>query len=344
MSQHDPWEIVSCLKPRRIVTALGAVLVGGLLLSCTSYQGKAQDVTFVSHDGVELAGTLVLPKGVVGHPPVAVILHGAEAATRSQAYRMHANVLLARGWAVLLYDKRGAGESGGDHDEATYADLIEDALAAIAWLRRQSHIDTTRMGLIGTSESVWLTPEIAERAGGLEFVFNKSGSSLSWRETNAWEIYNELRAEGVDSELAWAQVDVFRALWAHHVSPTPTSGARVEALLATWAGRSDSRLPARLEPVPPSYAQDIAYNPAPFLQRLQTPMLYVFGSEDVNVPTAWCVTRLQTLKDAGYPVSFHVFDGEGHELGGVGVGGYEFVPGYARLLGDFAAHNFRGTR
>jgi hypothetical protein len=56
----------------------------------------------------------------------------------------------------------------------------------------------------------------------------------------------------------------------------------------------------------------------------------------VNVPTAQCVERRTRLREAGKPVSFHVFEGEGHELGGVGLGGYRFVEGYAKLLGDFA--------
>lgn len=316
----------------------------GMLTSCARYQGTAQEISFVSHDGVELAGTLVRPPGSIGRVPVAVILHGAEAATRSLAYRMHANVLLGRGLAVLLYDKRGAGDSGGDHDDATYADLIEDALAAIGWLRQHPDIDAARIGLVGTSESGWFTPEIAERAGNIEFVFNKVGSSLSWRETNAWEIYNELLASGVESTAAWAQVDVFRALWAHHVNPTATSGTQVAAALSAWAGRTDSRLPQELEPVSPSYVQDISYNPSAFLERLETPMLYVFGATDVNIPTQWCVQRLTALQAAGRPVTFQVFKGEGHELGGLGLTGYEFAPGYADLLADFAGHNFRGVR
>jgi len=70
-------------------------------------------------------------------------------------------------------------------------------------------------------------------------------------------------------------------------------------------------------------------------------MLYIYGSEDVNIPTAQCVKRLIDLRNAGKPVSFHVFEDEGHELGGVGIFGYQFVEGYSELLGDFAERHVR---
>jgi predicted esterase len=71
--------------------------------------------------------------------------------------------------------------------------------------------------------------------------------------------------------------------------------------------------------------------------RLHTPTLYVYGSADPIVPTARCIQRLTALGDSGRPVSYHVFAGEGHELGGVSMFGYQFADGYADLLGDFAA-------
>jgi hypothetical protein len=74
-------------------------------------------------------------------------------------------------------------------------------------------------------------------------------------------------------------------------------------------------------------------------------MLYIYGSEDVNVPTERCVAELRRLRDAGRPVLFHVYEGSGHELGSVTVlpPFYRFEPGYETLIGDFAlAHTRQG--
>lgn len=326
------------IQLRRVMALLLLTLtVGG----CARYSGSARDVTIVSRDGVQLSGSLVFPRGTTARVPGVVLLHGAERATRSLAYRMHANIFLERGMAVLLYDKRGAGRSGGDHASATYADFIEDAVAAVALLRQRQEIDAARVGLVGASESGWLTPEITERAGDIAFVINKSGPSLSWRETVAWETYNEMLEDKVSESDARKQAGVLQRLWAYYIAPNPDERKALEAILAQWADRDASRLPGELRPVSAAYVQDISYDPAPFLERLTTPTLYVYGSEDVVVPTARCVARLTELRKASRPVSFRIFDGEGHELGGVGLRGYGFVEGYSELLGSFAERHTR---
>jgi hypothetical protein len=270
-----------------------------------------------------------------------ILLHGAEAATRSLAYRMHANVFLSRGMAVLLYDKRGAGASGGWSDSITYEELIEDALAGIRLLRSHPGIDPDRIGIVGASESGWLTPEIAERAGNVDFVINKVGPCGSWRETVEWEVYNGLLAEHVGDSTARHQAAIRRQIWDYYVAPSDSAREMLATTLQLWKGMPDSHLPDSLSVVGPGYIQRVSYDPTPFLERLNTPTMYVYGSDDVNIPTKRCVERLSELQEAGRPVSWHVFEHEGHELGGVGLRGYRFVDGYAKLLGDFAAAHVR---
>lgn len=321
----------------RTTTATAALLAVAALIGCAPLGGRTVEVTFKSRDGVALAGTLALPRGARGPVPAIILLHGAEAATRGFAYRMHANIFLDRGMAVLIYDKRGAGESGGDHESATFAQLIEDGLAAVRFLRARKEIDPLRLGLVGASQSGWITPEIAERAGDIAFIINKVGPCSSWRETVEWEVYHEIRKErGVTDESARQQAALYERIWAYHVSPSADERTALEAILDKWALRKDSHLPTELEPPRPARLEHMAYDPTPFLERGTPPILYVYGSEDVNVPTADCVERLTRLRREGKLVSFHVFEGAGHELGGVGLTGYNFVKGYADLLGDFA--------
>ena len=313
---------------------------------CASYKGTSEEVSFVGGGGIELRGTLVFPPDVTAPVPAVIQLHGAERATRKRfIYRMQANVFLGRGIAVLTYDKRGAGESGGDYEKTTYAQLVADAVAAVQLLRQRSEIDPAKIGLVGASESGWLTPEIADRAGRLAFVINKVGPALSWRETVAWEVYNDLLADKVSDSSAREQVEIFQRIWAYRISPTPEERNSLEETLAQWTGREDSGLPVALGEVSESYVADISYDPTPYLERLETPFLYLYGTEDVNVPTEACVARLEELAADGKPVSFHVFEGAGHELGGIGLlpPGYRFVDGYSELLGDFAEKHVTGA-
>lgn len=321
---------------------LGIAVIAG----CVAFEGRTQEVSFVGGGGIELRGTLVFPEHVSAPVGAIILLHGSERATRKRfVYRMLANLFVDRGMAVLVYDKRGAGESGGNYEETTYAALVADAVAAVAMLRQRRDIDPARIGLLGASESGWLTPEIAERSGDIAFVINKVGPCQSWRETVAWEVYNELLADDVPEVSAREQAEIYRRIWAYYSSPTPSARPALEATLAQWAGRPESHLPDGLEDVSPSYVADISYDPTPYLERLTTPMFYLYGAEDVNVPTEACLVRLRELAAAGRPVSFHVFEGEGHELGGFSLRAmrYRFVEGYADLLGDFAEAHVGGS-
>ncbi len=328
-----------------VVPVRTALLVICLAASgCVHFAGETKDVSFVGGDGIELRGTLVLPEVGTRPLPAIILLHGAEPATRKRSiYRKTGNVFLEHGIAVLVYDKRGAGESGGDYKETTYAQLVADAVGAVELLRQRPEIDPARIGIFGVSESGWLTPEIAERSGEIAFVINKVGSALSVRETVAWEVYNDLLADGVSERSAREQTEIYRRIWAYRIAPTPEERIALQETLAEWADRDESQLPTELKEVSASYVADISYDPTPYLERLTTPMLYLYGTEDVNIPTDACVLRLKELVADGKPVSYHVFEGEGHELGGFSLRslGYRFVDGYAKLLSDFAVENTR---
>lgn len=313
-----------------------------LLSGCVSFDGDSEDVSFQGAGGIRLQATLLTPpdsdESVL---PAIVLLHGAEKATRKRlVYKLTANVFTERGFAVLVYDKRGAGESEGDHDSSTYAQLVEDAIAAVQFLRRHPRVDSDRVGILGISESGWLTPEIAERSGSA-FVINKVGSPLSVRDTVAWEVYNEMLDDGVAEDSAREQTDIYRRIFEYRVSPDADERVAIDEVLARWSQRDDSQLPAKLKDVSASYIADISYDPTPFLERLDIPMLYLFGRHDVNIPTTQSIKRLAELAEQGKPFRTFVFEDEGHELGGFTPWPplYKFADRYATLIGNFAEKN-----
>lgn len=319
----------------RLLTAL-------LILSgCVGYEGAPEDLSFVAADGVHLAGTLVIPETETREFPAVVVLHGSEPATRSLGYRAIANIFLERGVAVLLYDKRGAGDSGGDHGARTFETLLRDAQAALAAVRAHPDVDPDAVGVVASSESGWFTPELAERDSNLAFVVNKSSPCESWRQTVAWELYHEALDAGADSASATDQVSIFEQIWAYRLTPNPSVKSDIESTLAEWADRPHSVLPETLNSVSESYVARVRYDPSEALARLATPTLYVYGETDVAVPSARCAAALEALSETGRPVTVRIVEGEGHELGGVGLTGYRLAPEFIKAAGDFAARHAR---
>jgi pimeloyl-ACP methyl ester carboxylesterase len=87
-----------------------------------------------------------------------VLLTGSGAQNRDQAVFGHrpfwviADYLTRRGIAVLRFDDRGVGQSGGNSTTATAADYATDAQAALDFLRTRREINGKQLGLVGHSE------------------------------------------------------------------------------------------------------------------------------------------------------------------------------------------------
>lgn len=113
-----------------------------------------------------LAGTLSLPSGE-GPFPAVVLISGTGYNTRDEDVWGHkvflvlADTLNRKGFAVLRYDKRGVGGSSGNYDAATTADFASDAEAGVSWLKTQSQIDASRIGVLGHSEGGIIAPAVA---------------------------------------------------------------------------------------------------------------------------------------------------------------------------------------
>jgi uncharacterized protein len=103
-----------------------------------------ESVTLTTDDGVQLASWYV--PGTLGAG--VVVLHGA-GSTRSDVLDRSA-VLVAAGYAVLLVDARGHGDSHGTAmDFGWYGDL--DVAAATEFLASRPEIDPARIGVVGFS-------------------------------------------------------------------------------------------------------------------------------------------------------------------------------------------------
>jgi dienelactone hydrolase len=117
--------------------------------------------------GATLAGTLTIPPGPGPHPGV-VYVSGSGPTLREESHWLD-GVFVSRGIAVLAYDKRGNGQSGGRYpgdfaSAQTIETLAGDAVAAARFLATRNDIDPARVGFYGISQGGWIIPQAAVRA------------------------------------------------------------------------------------------------------------------------------------------------------------------------------------
>jgi len=338
----------------RTLLALGVpvVLVGSIVLynylRHIVFRFPTESVAFESADGTRLVGTLLKPaeEGVF---PVVVVLHGSGPENiYGPSYRVLTNTILRAGLAVLLYDKRGVGDSGGEFEKALYSDFVADAAAAVEFLAGREDLDAERIGLFGNSESGWFTPEIAHVTGQVAFVFNRAGAPLSWRDTVLWEVRSDLMTAGVAEHELEPLLEVTMRRWNFHVNaatdPELAEGPERDAIeaelkrLIAEVPAAEAEIPDRLPAYDPglyaAWGADIAYDPRPFLEAVDIPMVYTFAENDINVPTAACVAFLEEFRSRlGKDIDIVVIEGVGHPMvswQGLFTAGY--VPEFLELI------------
>ena len=121
--------------------------------------------------GFNLAATIARPKA--DKPSPAVILIGGSGPTDRDetvagipVFGHIARDLVAAGFAVVRYDKRGVGQSGGRAESVTIADYAEDARQVLLWLEKRKDVNKDRIAVVGHSEGALVAMLLAGRERG----------------------------------------------------------------------------------------------------------------------------------------------------------------------------------
>lgn len=158
---------------------------------------REEEVRFESN-GLTLAGRLVLPSGDGPHPGVVMVL-GDHPSNRNGGGIDR--IFALNGIASLVYDRRGTGVSEGIWREATWADMEDDALAALKFLRSRKHINGKQVGLWGNSSGGGVAWKAASRSNDTAFLITvSSGLPDSTESGDKVQAEATLRADGLSQE------------------------------------------------------------------------------------------------------------------------------------------------
>ena len=116
-------------------------------------------VVYCTHDGVELAGDLYLPKGGGPHPALVCVHGGGWAVGARTSFQYWGPYLAERGIALFTVSYRLAAKA-----KKTYPQAAHDVVAAVQFVRGEAkalNIDPERIGLMGASAGVHLSTLVA---------------------------------------------------------------------------------------------------------------------------------------------------------------------------------------
>ena len=148
-------------------THLGRAVVPEPKLGGAAYE----NVKFETSDDLELEGWYIPSKN-----RAAVIAFPGRSGPRNRA-----RFLARHGYGVLLFDRRGEGDSEGDPNSLGWGG-VKDLDAALAFLRRRPDVDPERIGGIGLSVGGEMLLESAAETDALKAVVSEGAGIRSVRE------------------------------------------------------------------------------------------------------------------------------------------------------------------
>jgi dienelactone hydrolase len=224
-------------------------------------------VTF-GDDEWKLPGTLAVPNGAGLFPAVLLVQdfgpkdRDDSHAVVTKPFRDLSDGLASRGVVVLRYEKRTRQYAERISGKPFTADdeTVDDAVAALAFVRTQSGVDPKRVYLVGHGLGGYLAPRIAAEDGKLAGMVVMAANQRPLEDL----MLDQLRTVGVKGQ----ELDQVKA-----------AVARVKSLES-----NDADAPSILG-LPASYWLDLkGYDPAAEAKKLSVPIFVLYGERDFQVP------------------------------------------------------------
>ncbi|MDH3513183.1 MAG: alpha/beta hydrolase [Gammaproteobacteria bacterium] len=288
-------------------------VLGTSLCLAQEYEAAAwaEEVTF-ERAGVRLVGTILTPVEAGG--TAVIMLPGSGPATRDML-RSAAQRLVESGITVMIYDKRGSGESGGDWAASSLDDLAHDAIAAMNLLRSRAGIE--QVGLWAHSQGNWVATRAAELDAEPAFLIAVSGGGVSPYESER-HAYNRALSSASDQDRAAANafVDAYFDYLSGRLS-YPALGDMIEQARTTAWYVSLGIEQVLVSPAFRSKWEWVAkYDPARSAGERRFPTLVLLGGADHTIPLESTIADWKNqLSINGVPGSrIDIFIGRDHHL------------------------------
>ncbi|GAA3959786.1 alpha/beta hydrolase family protein [Hymenobacter antarcticus] len=284
---------------------------------------REEDVVFSNPvSRFSLGGTLTVPPGKGPFPAVLMVSDlGAQDrdGTVDGGYHLLgalADYLTRRGVAVLRYDDRGVGQSGGSTTTATTEMLVTDVQAGLNFLRSRLEINIGRIGVVGHGEGANVALLTAGQPLPPAFVVSLAGYGLTGAQTLLQQQVAQQRARKVDPVTVQAAYERQRTMYDIIRLTNPS---QAKAIVSNMLRQDQPDLTpeqaqaAAATLLTPSRRYFLAFDPVADLDQVRCPVLLLNGTDDVEAPADLHLTALEKeLKSANHNTTAKRLPGVNH--------------------------------
>lgn len=289
----------------------------------------SEDVSFTNKAaGINLAGTLTLPHKE-GRYAAVILISGSGPQNRDEELLGHkpflvlAHYLTGNGIAVLRFDDRGVGKSGGKFKNATTADFATDVESAISYLKTRKEINPKAIGLIGHSEGGIIAPMVASRNKDVAFVVMLAGPGL--RGDKILLLQQQLigKANGVPEKELQQSAEMNKAVFDMVLNTSDTAKLRNDIAKYLSSNTQPQDIPQgstkeqfidkQLTSIMDPWLQYfMKYDPVPALKKVKVPLLAVNGALDLQVPPKENIEAIKAALAKNKKLTTTIYPGLNH--------------------------------
>jgi pimeloyl-ACP methyl ester carboxylesterase len=273
-----------------------------------------RDVEYWNADkSIRFGGTLTYPKTDLAEPgkktfPAVILITGSGQQDRDETLVGHkpfaviADNLTKNGFLVLRVDDRGMGKSTGDFNKATTMDFAKDVEAGLDFLETLPEVNKEKIGLIGHSEGGMIAPIVADERKEVKFIVLLAGPGIPIIQLMQLQSEAISVSEGRTPAEAKAGSMLLGIIWeeVNKDQDTATTFKNIRTKVEAWTKTVDTATLAKIRSRNTMSVDEqirqamdalsgkwfrffMAFDPQPYLEKLDCKVLALDGSKDVQV-------------------------------------------------------------
>ena len=274
-----------------------------------------EKLIFKSKD-VNLSAEIFTPETKKLHPAL-VLLHGSSMNLKNQ-YAFYADYFANLGFEVLIFDKRGNGESTGNYAASRYSSLIDDAVACLEIMNNRESVDKNKIGLWGYSQGAMLLPMVVTKTNIPAFLIAKSPEIFGATEGGAYSDSLRILNMGNTPDNAHIVAQSYRTV--EKMIRDGSSYKEVEnfinqnALKYSFMNQTGlyGNITINKNDFEGYYWKDRTINFYPYWEKLKTPTLALFGEDDDILNAARNESVMKNFNNGN--IETKMFSRAGHNL------------------------------
>jgi pimeloyl-ACP methyl ester carboxylesterase len=269
----------------------------------------SENVYYYNADSsIRYGATITLPKDNAKHPAM-LLISGSGPQNRDgeifghKPFAVIADYLTKKGYIILRTDDRGVGENTGSRSGATSATYAKDALEGVEYLMSRPEVDKDKIGLIGHSEGGMIAEMLAAENKDIDFVILLAAPGVKINQLLTEQNLAITRQAGIKEEMLTAYRPLYENLIHEAQKAKSTEEMEIKLMqeIRKWRAKTDSLTVAATTGIYDQASEDkyldafvstldnawmkyfIAFNPEPYLKKIDAKVLALNGSKDVQV-------------------------------------------------------------